>query len=229
MLASISGFANRIGANACILCRMHSVLEHGICDDCAVALPRWYPRSVKHLAHFPSLQERELTAHWFAPLRWTLLTQSLIYRYKTGGQVHLAGAFAAWLAAHLIHCYRNEQQSWPDVLVVVPTTAKVWQQRGFHHTGLLAQQLASYLKIPYQAGVLRVIRPLAKQKQLGRQQRWRQHAKSLHCTVDTSGLRVAVLDDLISSGATLTAAARALRKQGAKTVDGWALIYNQGD
>ena len=229
MLAAIRTFANLCGANACLFCGMQKVCAQGCCDECESLLLRWYPRCLKHLADFSGQEDQRASDYWFAPLRWSLVTQTLIHRYKSSSEWQLASPMSVWLAAHLTHCYRNQQLHWPDLIVAMPTTSSSWQQRGFHHTGQLAQSVADILGLCCQPGVLRLVRRLPKQKQLNRTLRWQFSRGSQHCTINVSGLRVAVVDDMVSSGATLTAAAKALKKQGAREVHSWALIYNPGD
>lgn len=228
MLALIQALANRVGANSCLLCGMRQVSEYGLCGDCEGILPRWYPRCLRHLAS-PTTTDQVTADYWFAALRWEPVTQRLISRYKTANQQYLSKSMSLWLAAHLQYCYCNEKLEWPDVVVAMPATQKSWRQRGFHHTGLLTQEVSRHLQLAYHPGLLRIIRAVAKQKQLNRASRWQQSQSSQFCTMDVTGKTIAVIDDLITSGATLAAAAHALKKRGASQVHGWALIYNAGD
>lgn len=229
MLALIKTLANRVGANSCLVCGLVKVSEYGLCGDCEWVISRWYPRCLKHLAEQPPTSTLTTADYWFAALRWTPITQQLIHRYKTSGQQYLARPMGLWLAAHLVHCYSNQGIAWPDLIIAMPTTQATWRDRGFHHTGLLMLEVSKHLQLANQPGLLRVIRNVPKQKQLNRVARWQEARGSQFCTADVSGKTIAVIDDLISSGATLSAAAQALRKQGAKQVHGWALIYNAGD
>jgi predicted amidophosphoribosyltransferase len=47
----------------------------------------------------------------------------------------------------------------------------------------------------------------------------------MHCSRDVSGLKLAIIDDVLTTGASMSAAADALTRRGAKVVDGWALAY----
>ena len=62
-----------------------------------------------------------------------------------------------------------------------------------------------------------------------KRERWHNSHKSQLALVDFNGQSVAVLDDVITTGATVMAAADALYRKGAKHVDAWAIAYNQGD
>ncbi|WP_404401162.1 ComF family protein [Idiomarina seosinensis] len=228
MLARLRRLANASGANSCLLCKLYYVGEVGICDYCAAHLPRWFPRCCQHLSN-QGCAKSPAAQYWFACLRWTALTQGLIYRYKESGQWDLVLPFSYWLAAHLLRCYDYHQQALPDVVIAMPMTERRWRQRGFHHTGQLAQQVSHLLKLRYQPAALRLLRETPRQKQQSRNQRWQATKNSQYCRYDFSQLRVAVLDDVISSGATMSAAVAALRKGGASQIHCWALIYNQGD
>lgn len=48
---------------------------------------------------------------------------------------------------------------------------------------------------------------------------------SMHCTRSMTGLTVAVVDDVLTTGASMSAAADALLRRGAKAVDAWAFAY----
>lgn len=229
MLSLIQSFANTVGANTCLLCSMAKVSQYGLCQACETAVPRWYPRCLKHLAIDALTTYHVHYDFCFAPLRWSLVTQQLIHRYKTSGHLQLAQSMGLWMAAHFYHCYRYQQLDWPDRVVAMPTTVERWRKRGFHHTGLLTEQLARHLPLPYVSGALRLLKKVPKQKRLKRSQRWQSAKDSQYCTLDVSGQSIAVVDDLISSSATIAAAAQALKKRGARQVHAWALIYNPGD
>lgn len=228
MLARLKRFANGIGANSCCLCRLYPVPETGLCEHCNHLLERWYPRCCQHLSaptEYPNGSTHQ-TTYWFAALRWNSVIRHLIQRYKQSAKTELAIPFARWLSAHLYYCYHCYQIPLPDLVVAVPTTQKRWYQRGFHHTGLLAQLTAAELGLEYQVGLLRVIKDTSRQKRQSRRQRFDNAQHSMHCTRRLDGLTVAVVDDIISTGATLEATAAALKKKGAKEVHGWALVYN---
>ncbi|MGM0526182.1 MAG: ComF family protein [Pseudomonadota bacterium] len=231
MLNRLRHLANAFDANYCLLCRLRTVSEVGICEDCSPAIPRWFPRCCLHLAtstdgpsDYPLMCD-----YWFACFRWNQFSKGLIYRYKELGQTELSVSLAHCLAAHLVCCYREQQTDLPDCIIAMPVTSARWQKRGFHHTGYIAQKVSELLGVPYYAGVLRIIKPLPVQKRQTRAERWRAARGSQFCRIDVRGKAVAVVDDVISSGATMGAAASALKKAGAIAVHGWAVIYNQGD
>ena len=52
-------------------------------------------------------------------------------------------------------------------------------------------------------------------------------AHSMHCTRSVEGLTIALVDDVLTTGASVSAAADALLRRGAKAVDAWTLAYTE--
>jgi predicted amidophosphoribosyltransferase len=102
----------------------------------------------------------------------------------------------------------------PDVVTWVPTTAARSQARGFDHAELLARAVARALRRPCHDLLVRAPGP----PQTGRPRAERLVGPDL---VARGRVRphVLVVDDVVTSGATCTAAARALRGAGARVVD----------
>jgi predicted amidophosphoribosyltransferase len=100
-----------------------------------------------------------------------------------------------------------------DVLLVpVPTSRAAYRRRGYRVVELVARR-AGLRCTP----LLSVARATADQRGLGREARGRNVAGSLRAR-DAAGLRVIVLDDVVTTGATLAEAVRALRAGGAHVV-----------
>jgi ComF family protein len=104
-----------------------------------------------------------------------------------------------------------------DVLTWVPGRRRDTRRRGFDHAELLAQGLGSRLGLPVAPLIHRVSDP-PDQTSLTREQRHKNLAGVFEGT--TSGpFRVAIVDDLVTTGATLTACAAALRATGTMVVE----------
>ncbi len=99
----------------------------------------------------------------------------------------------------------------------VPTAKKRVRQRGYDQAELLARSLAHELKLP----CYRLLHRTGSSRQVGssRQQRQKQAAMSYKCNANLSGKQILLVDDVISTGATVYACSKLLRRQGAKHVD----------
>ena len=106
-----------------------------------------------------------------------------------------------------------------DVLVPVPLHPARLRHRGFNQSLLIAQRAAVHLGVEVQDGLLRTRRTDA-QVTLGSDQRFANVFGAFAVRKDTglSGLSVVLIDDVITTGSTLSACAEALCKDGASSV-----------
>jgi ComF family protein len=109
------------------------------------------------------------------------------------------------------------------LIVPVPTASSRARQRGFDHSALLARLLARQLSMRYAPAMMR----LGQNRQVGktRAERIRQ-AEGRYIvknSKDISGRNILLIDDVVTTGATLAAATKALRHAGAKRID--ALVF----
>jgi ComF family protein len=145
----------------------------------------------------------------------------LIAGFKYGGQVDLADT----LSARLHQALDDESAAWPDLVVPVPLATERLAERGYNQAWELARRVARRVGRPATAMALQ--RPLARAPQagLGRQERRRnlQGAFSVPDASRVAGLRVALVDDVLTTGATVAEATQALRAAGARAVQVWAL------
>lgn len=107
-----------------------------------------------------------------------------------------------------------------DVVIAVPLHAQRRAERGFEQAELLAREVATILATERVPGALRRVRPTRVQASLAREER-RINVDGAFVVCDPSrlrGLRVLLVDDVVTTGATLAAAASALRNAGAASV-----------
>ena len=139
------------------------------------------------------------------------LVQALKYR----AQLALAGFFDRSLASQPLPEF--------DVILPMPLHPKRLAERGFNQALEIARRLAWDLGKPIEPrGVLRV-RNAPPQTELPYEERAKNVRGAFFCKVDLSGARVAVLDDVMTTGATLNELARVLKRAGATRVENFVI------
>lgn len=109
-----------------------------------------------------------------------------------------------------------------DVVVPVPLHAARRRERGYNQTELIARPLARHLGIPLEEGTLARVKQRPPQLFLSRRERWLsvRGAYEIRKGRRIDNLRVLLIDDVFTTGATLDACAQCLKKGGAKSVVG---------
>lgn len=136
----------------------------------------------------------------------------LVTIYKDGGERRLAPVMASVLAEVL-----EPWRDWTQAVVPVPSSPASISLRGFHHIAFVADGLAQMWEVPAISALHSVAR--SDQRLLGRQARQRNVSATMSTVRKISlPLRVLLLDDVITTGATVDAAAAELLAHGAGEV-----------
>jgi ComF family protein len=129
----------------------------------------------------------------------------------------------AWFAEKLAEIVRRESGLLgADIVVPVPLHRDRERQRGYNQAGLISKPLARKLGLPHKAVLLMRTRPRPGKQVLSLEERW-ESVRGAFATRPGSQVdnkRVLLVDDVMTTGATLDACARALLKSGAKCVLG---------
>jgi len=109
-----------------------------------------------------------------------------------------------------------------DVVVPVPLHRQREQERGYNQAALIAKPLAKRLRLPYRAVLLVRTRARLDKRILSLEGRWAsvRGAFATRPGSQVDNQRVLLVDDVLTTGATLEACARVLREAGAKSVIG---------
>jgi len=105
----------------------------------------------------------------------------------------------------------------------MPLTSRRLRERGFNQAAEIARVVARSLRVPCPLRALERTRDAPPQSRLGRRARRANLRGAFRCRIRLSGRRVALVDDVITTGATAHAAAQALRRAGASRVDIWVV------
>jgi ComF family protein len=129
----------------------------------------------------------------------------------------------AWFAQHLAGLVAGQTVDFAaDAVVPVPLDHGRLRERGYNQAELIAKPLARLLGIPFRSYLLVRTRPRPNQLRLTRRERWEtvRGAYATHKTAQVDKLRVILVDDVFTTGATLDACSRALKGAGAARVVG---------
>jgi ComF family protein len=140
-----------------------------------------------------------------------------IQRLKYGQDLALVAPLAALLIGALA------DQARPDLVVPMPLARARLRERGFNQAAELARWLTASMGLRLSLDAARRTRETAPQASLPFDERARNIRNAFAASSTVAGLRVAVVDDVLTTGATLHELAKALRRAGAREVTGWVL------
>jgi ComF family protein len=142
-----------------------------------------------------------------------------ILMLKYGEVTPLGGWFASLLAELANH---HAEAFAADLVVPVPLHPSRLRDRGYNQAELIARPLARLLRIPFRSYLLVRTRPRPDKVRLTRRERWEtvRGAYAMHQLAKVDKLRVILVDDVFTTGATLDACSRALHAAGAVRVMG---------
>src|SRR5437016_5360407 len=145
------------------------------------------------------------------------IVREIIHDFKYGRQIYLRHLVARWLCA----AFDDERLRGRkfDIIVPVPLHPTRQRERGFNQASLLAELLTARVSVPCKP-VLKRIRYTTTQTALDRAERMENlhNAFRLRRNANVRGLRVLLIDDVLTTGSTLSECARILKRSGAISV-----------
>lgn len=151
------------------------------------------------------------------------LTQELLHQLKYGGNAQAAQHFGTLLGKELV---RFTEVDPPDAIVPIPLHPKKLRLRGYNQAGELAKGVQSVLEIEIDAPLLERAQHHSSLTKLGRNDRWQQISSSYILGPNPKLYRhVLLVDDVVTTGATIEACATVLHNQGVERISVAALAY----
>lgn len=147
----------------------------------------------------------------------------LLQSYKFNENLALVALFTEAMLATIGRNAEANGGILPDRIIALPLARKRLAMRGFNQSAVLAERLAERLGIAYAPHGLLKIRDTPPQSGLNRAARRKNVRGAFDCAESLAGQHVAVVDDVLTTGATLSEAASALKKAGARFVSAWVL------
>lgn len=209
----------------CVLCGAGSGKEL-VCAACRPELPRSpvpacpvcaAPVATAGHACGACLKQPPAYDRAIAALSYSFPADGLIQALKYRSQLPLSRLFADLL------CEAVSAAPRPDVLIALPLHPERARERGFNQATEIAKQVARTLDIPLDTGSLARTRNTASQAALPWEKRHKNVKGAFACADGVAGKHVALLDDVMTSGATLNEAAQTLKLAGAAEVSLWVV------
>ncbi|SDT57565.1 ComF family protein [Pseudomonas granadensis] len=216
----------------CLLCDEPAEAEMPICVACETELP-WLgshcqrcalPLIADGLTCGACLLEPPAFAQVAAPWLYGFPVDSLITRFKHNAKWPFGHLLADVLGQYLQHRF-DEDLARPDALVPVPLARKRLRQRGFNQAAMLARWLSESMNLPCEEQILRRVKETDAQQDLDANARKHnlRNAFDLVPNAAVNGRHFALIDDVLTTGATVQALARLLMSAGAARVDVYCL------
>lgn len=185
----------------CPVCAM-PVAAGTVCGACQSAPPHFDATTAVFRYAFPVAQ----------------IVQELKYRHRLPLAVWLAEALAGSVVARGIDC-----------LIPLPLAPQRMRERGFNQAQEIARPLARRLGLRLLPEAALRTREGAPQAGLPWKERQANVRQAFACRVDLTGTSVAVIDDVMTTGATLNEFARTLKLNGAARVENWVVARTLPD
>ena len=207
---------------ACLLCGA-AASDAGLCRACFASLPDVSgPRCPVCASPTPSatqcgrcIKQRPKYDYVVSALDYIAPVDFLVADLKYSHNLAAARALAFPLALRL------EREPYPDMVLPMPIAASRLRERGFNQAAEIARYACSEFGLRLSPQLAQRISAGASQTALP----WGERAKNVRgvfrCQADLTGKTVAVVDDVITTGATLNELATVLKRAGAEKVVGW--------
>jgi ComF family protein len=207
----------------CVLCLTQS--NKYLCDACFHSLPR-LPREHCPSCLLPITPARVCGTCLRKPPAWTQAKAALRYTYPIDAMIQalkyrpdltLAPVMADLLLTELWH------ESLPDYVIPVPIHPIRLQERGFNQALEISRHVCKKTGSILLSNVCSRTRETRSQTELSWRERHKNVQRTFACTMNFSGKHVAILDDVMTSGATLNELAKVVHRRGASKISIWVV------
>ncbi|MGB9430554.1 MAG: ComF family protein [Gammaproteobacteria bacterium] len=199
----------------CAACSRDLSWNRHACERCAAPLPEAAPNS--WCGH--CLKSAPVWDHAASPLLYAWPLDRLLQRFKFNGDLATGRLLGELLADYLAAGGTAK----PDLLIPVPLHSARLRERGFNQALELARPVSRRLRLPVANDVCVRSKNTAVQSRLDAVERHRNLRNAFTSRSSLAGAQVAILDDVVTTGATVAALSETLKQAGAATIEVWSL------
>ena len=212
----------------CVVCGL-SCTGPGICSPCKAALP-WNDKACLQCSlPLHNVDDQRCGACIIKPPVFETTVSPLLFKFPVDRLIHkfkfqrdlTAGAV---LGSILAENLALKELPLPDLVIPVPMHRFRLLHRGFNQSFELAQQLGKTLDVPIAICELQRHRHTSAQTGLDAKSRRKNLKGAFHWRGKTlNGMKLALVDDVMTTGSTIAECSRVLKRSGAREVAAWTL------
>lgn len=211
----LCGAAGQPGLDLCVGCQADLPALGSACSRCALPLPEdseniLCGRCQRHPPPF---------CRTLAAVRY----QESVSRMVLALKFHRKLAMAPVLARCLSDAVIASGQPLPELLIPVPLHKSRMRERGYNQALEIARPIALRLDLPLDPQRCRRTRATRPQSELERGERLNNPRGAFSCDAFNAPTRIAIIDDVVTTGATVTELTRVLKRAGAGEVEVWCV------
>ena len=221
---NISLFIERLFKHTCLLCGVAASAER-LCGRCRDDLPHHTLLHCPQCA-IPTPAGQICGACLRHPPAYDRTIAAFSYRFPVDQLIpalkyHSRLAIAQVLGQHLAQAVAARPR--PDLLIPMPLHPARIRQRGFNHATEIGRVVAGSLNLTLDFECCKRVRDTPPQVALAYDQRRRNVRGAFVCEMDLTGKRIALIDDVMTTGTSLDELAKTLKKAGATEVETWVV------
>ena len=232
ILQNLRHFIELVLPAQCLLCRLPSnnklickhcqkvlIEDRPCCQRCGLPLPKAQPFCGDCLKQAHLFTQLHALADYQKPY------PTLIKKFKYANQLINGELLATLLIESITHNIPLQQRAEVDYLLPVPLHKQKHRQRGFNQAQLLAQQISKQLHLPVLLDTVKRHKQTTAQEELSLAKRKSnlKNAFTIYPNQETklSGTYIVIIDDVVTTGATVNSLCQVLLQAGVKRIDVW--------
>ena len=199
----------------CTPCYLQLPFQGNNCTQCGQQYSSGHDYCGRCLSSPPSFDQ------CFCPFEYKSGIKELICNIKYREKPSLAEHAAQLLAREII----EQEIELPQAIIPVPMHLKRLRSRGYNHANLIAKQLSRILDITHIDDLVAKTKPTLTQAGLSLKKRKTNLKNSFELTKNTDFKRIAIIDDVMTTGATAEEIAKILKKNGVDYIQVWGIAH----